>query len=92
MRLVLPCPSLCLSGDPRGFGYVYDQRAFEGEDAVIIDRVPARHDVMGMYGAYFRQLARPGESRSGATGVRHSMWLCTWGADSTGHIRMRRRR
>ena len=53
-------PVACLSADPRGFGYVYDQRAFEGEDAVIIDRLPARHEVMAMYGAYFGQLAPAG--------------------------------
>ncbi len=53
-------PVVCLSADPRGFGYVYDQRAFDGEDAVIIDRLPARHDLMAMYGAYFGQLAPVG--------------------------------
>ncbi len=53
-------PLVCLSGDPRGFGYVYGQGAFEGEDAVIIDRLPARHDVMAMYGAYFWQLGPAG--------------------------------
>jgi 4-amino-4-deoxy-L-arabinose transferase-like glycosyltransferase len=54
-------PVLCLSGDPRGFQYVYDQNSFEGEDAVIVDRLPARHDVMAMYGAYFRRLAPVGQ-------------------------------
>jgi hypothetical protein len=54
-------PVVCLSADPRGFGYVYDQRVFEGEDGVIIDRLPARHNVMAMYGPYFAQLAPAGE-------------------------------
>jgi 4-amino-4-deoxy-L-arabinose transferase-like glycosyltransferase len=53
-------PVICLSGDPRGFAFTYDQRAFEGEDAVIIDRLPARHDVIAMYRAYFGQLAPAG--------------------------------
>jgi 4-amino-4-deoxy-L-arabinose transferase-like glycosyltransferase len=53
-------PVVCLSGDPRGFQYVYDQHAFEGDDAVIVDRLPARHDVMAMYGAYFGQFAPAG--------------------------------
>lgn len=53
-------PVVCLSGDPRGFQYVYDQRAFEGSDGVIVDRLPARHYVMAMYGAYFGRLAPAG--------------------------------
>jgi 4-amino-4-deoxy-L-arabinose transferase-like glycosyltransferase len=53
-------PVLCLSGDPRGFGYLYDERAFVGEDAVIVDRVPARHDATVMYGSYFDHLTTIG--------------------------------
>jgi hypothetical protein len=53
-------PVVCLSGDPRGFQYVYDQHAFEGDDAVIVDRLHARHDVMAMYGVYFARLAPAG--------------------------------
>jgi 4-amino-4-deoxy-L-arabinose transferase-like glycosyltransferase len=53
-------PVVCLSGDPRGFQYLYDQRAFAADDAVIVDRLPARHDVIAMYGAYFGRLAPAG--------------------------------
>ena len=53
-------PIVCLGADPRGFRYLYDQRALDGEDAVIIDRLPARHDVLAMYGASFGQLAPAG--------------------------------
>jgi Dolichyl-phosphate-mannose-protein mannosyltransferase len=63
-------PVVCLSADPRGFASVYDQREFEGEDAVIVDRLPARHDVMARYGAYFGQLTpagRIGIQRDGRT-------------------------
>jgi 4-amino-4-deoxy-L-arabinose transferase-like glycosyltransferase len=54
-------PVVCLSDDPRGFQYVYDQRGFEGDDAVIVDRLPTHHDVMAMYGAYFERLAPAGQ-------------------------------
>lgn len=50
-------PVLCLSGDPRHFGFLFDQRAFVGQDAVIVDRWPARHDVPTIYGAYFERIA-----------------------------------
>jgi 4-amino-4-deoxy-L-arabinose transferase-like glycosyltransferase len=53
-------PVVCLSADPRGFGYLYDQGTFEGQDAVIIDRLPGRHDVLAMYGPSFGQLAPAG--------------------------------
>jgi hypothetical protein len=54
-------PVVCLSADPRGFRYFYDLRSLEGDEAVIVDQVPARHDVMAMYGAYFSHLASAGQ-------------------------------
>ncbi len=71
-------PVVCLSVDPRGFGYLYDERTFVGEDAVIIDRVPARHDVMGLYGAYFDHLTtigRIGIRRRGRPAIDVAVYL-----------------
>jgi hypothetical protein len=47
---------LCLSVDPRQFGFLYDQRAYVGEDAIIVDRLPARHDLLERYGTFFASI------------------------------------
>lgn len=52
---------LCLSVDPREFAFVHDQREYVGQDAVILDRLPARHDVYARYGAYFATIALLGQ-------------------------------
>jgi 4-amino-4-deoxy-L-arabinose transferase-like glycosyltransferase len=52
---------LCLSVDPRHFGFLFDQRAFLGEDAVIVDRLPERHDIYARYGPYFASVTPIGE-------------------------------
>jgi hypothetical protein len=52
---------LCLSVDPREFGFLHDQRDYVGQDAVILDRLPARFDVYARYGAYFATIATVGQ-------------------------------
>jgi len=52
---------LCLSADPRHFGFLYDQRTYVGEDAIIVDRLPARHDLNERYGPYFASITPIGE-------------------------------
>ncbi len=53
-------PVLCLSADPRHFGYLHDQREVLGEDAVIVDRLPSRHAVAAMYATNFASVAPAG--------------------------------
>lgn len=49
-------PVLCLCADPREFGFEYDQRDFLGQDAVIVDRLPARHDLIARFAPYFERV------------------------------------
>ncbi len=49
-------PVLCLCADPHEFGFLYDQRDVLGQDAVIVDRLPARHDLVARYAPYFESL------------------------------------
>jgi hypothetical protein len=53
-------PVLCLSVDPRQFAFLHDQRSFLGEDAVVVDRLPARHDVTTRYQGYFASMTPVG--------------------------------
>jgi hypothetical protein len=53
-------PVLCLSGDPRHFGFLHDQREYVGQDAVIVDRWPTRHDIAAQYGPYFETVTMVG--------------------------------
>lgn len=52
---------LCLSVDPREFGFLHDQRSFLGQDAVIVDRLPARHDIAARYAGYFATIDSIGD-------------------------------
>jgi 4-amino-4-deoxy-L-arabinose transferase-like glycosyltransferase len=54
-------PVLALSVDPRHFAFLHDERAFLGQDAVIVDRLPARHDLYARYGPYFGTITPVGQ-------------------------------
>ncbi len=46
-------PVVALSNDPRHFQFLYDADSLVGRDAVIVDRLPARHDVAAMFAPDF---------------------------------------
>ncbi len=53
-------PVLCLSVDPRQFAFLHDQRSFIGQDAVVVDRLPARHDLSARYDGFFASITPVG--------------------------------
>ena len=53
-------PVLCLSTNPHQFGYQYDQRAFLGQDAVLVDRTRGSSDADRRYAPYFASIRRVG--------------------------------
>ncbi len=52
---------LCLSVDPRHFGFLEDERAYLGQDAIIVTRLPARPDVETRYAPYFQRVETVGQ-------------------------------
>jgi len=44
---------LCLTADPRHFGFLEDERRYIGRDALIITRLPDSRGVVTRYGPYF---------------------------------------
>ncbi len=44
---------LCLTADPRHFGFLEDERRYIGRDAVIVTRLPDSRGVVTRYGPYF---------------------------------------
>jgi hypothetical protein len=51
---------LCLSVDPREFGFLHDERNYVGQDAIILDRLPAPYDVVARYRGYFATIVAVG--------------------------------
>ncbi|HKT08053.1 MAG TPA: glycosyltransferase family 39 protein [Gemmatimonadaceae bacterium] len=49
-------PVLCLCGSPHHFGYLADQRAFLGRDAVLIDHTRGPSGVRRLYAPYFARI------------------------------------
>jgi hypothetical protein len=49
-------PVVCLDGDPRNIAFGWDDRAFQGWDALIVIPSDSKQDPVKSYGPYFRQI------------------------------------
>jgi len=47
---------VCLCGSPHHFGYLVDQRALLGRDAVVVDHTPGSSGVTRVYAPYFARI------------------------------------